>query len=139
MSVPLSGAVASGSSERQVGDVGVGFALPTERRHLSMARDEAHLVTQWPEPFRDRLHELGVISAGKVGPADGALEENIADQRKLRFGMKEHHVTWSMTPAEADREVHLSDVESVPVLQPAIGLAGLTAGKAVALSLLSQA
>src|ERR1700722_10695633 len=118
MSVPLSGGVAPGSCEPQVGDVGVGFALPTERRHLSVAGYEAHLVTQWPEPFRDRLHELGVISAGKVGPADGALEENIADQRKLRFGMKEHHVTWSMTRAVADAEFHLSDSDRVPVLQP---------------------
>src|SRR3954469_13331652 len=54
-----------------VGDKRIGLPLLAEGRQRPMPRHEAHVVAERPQPRRDRLDQLGVVAARKVGPPDG--------------------------------------------------------------------
>src|SRR5215469_18212346 len=100
-------AAASGSAEREVGDVRIGFPLPAERRHLPVARYEAHFVAERPESLRDRADEVAVIAAGKVGAPHRAREEHVADQRQPDALVEEHDVAGRMAGTMSHPEFHL--------------------------------
>ena len=74
------------TSSRQHPVAHKGIALPflPKGRGRPMAGYKSHLVAEWPEPVSDRVDERGVIAARKVGSADGAGEQHVADEADLR-------------------------------------------------------
>src|SRR5204863_5378907 len=76
--------------EQQIGDEGVGLALPAEGRGLAVARHELDVVAEWPESLADGREKLLVVAAREVGAADRAAEQHVADEGELRRLVHEH-------------------------------------------------
>ena len=75
-----------------------------------------------------------MVAAREVGPADGSLEQHVADDCQLRFWVVEDDVAGRVSGAMADAEGQLADRHRVAVDQPAVGLerfAGNAIGAAV--------
>src|SRR4029453_17836232 len=67
--------------EQQIGNEGVGLALPTEGRRLAVAGHEGDVVAERPQPLADRAEQLLVIAARKIGAADRTPEQHVAAQQ----------------------------------------------------------
>ena len=57
-----------------------------------MAGNELDIIAERPELLMDRVDQRLVIAARKIGAADRAGEEHIADQGQFRRGMEKHHM-----------------------------------------------
>ena len=74
-----------------------------EGRHRAMARDEVRVAAHRPESLRDGIEQLLGIAAGEIGAADRTLEQHVADQRQLRFGVVEDDVAGGVPGGSAAR------------------------------------
>lgn len=54
---------------------------------------EAHIVAERKQIVANGMNQRFVIAAGKVGAADRALKQYVADHCQTRTAMKKHHVT----------------------------------------------
>lgn len=90
-----------------------------------MSGHEVHVVAKRPQPAGDQLDKLLVIALGKIGAADGAGEEHVADEGDLGVLVEEHNMAWRMSRTVADAEFGVSDLHRVAVLEPAVGRAVL--------------
>src|SRR5262249_28649160 len=107
--------------EQEIGDEGVGLAFPTEGRGLAVARHELDVVAQRPQAAPDRVKQLIVVAARKVGAANRAPEQHVAHEGDLRGFVHEHHMTRRMAGAMDYVEGKIAEAYSVAVLQPAVG------------------
>jgi len=73
------------SPQSQVTHIGVGFAFPAEIADLAMARYKVDVIAIGPQLARDGGDQIVEIAFGKIGAADRALEQKIAD--KGEFGV----------------------------------------------------
>ena len=108
-----------------------------EGRHLAVAGNEGSLASHRPQPLGDRIKQILVIAAGEVGASDRSLEQHIANQRELRFGMVEDNVPGGVPGAVAHAECQFSDRHRIAIDQPAVGHEWLP-GDAVAGAILRQ-
>ena len=72
-----------------IGDERIGPAFLAEGRHRAVTRDEGHIVAEGQQSLADRSDEGFIVAARKIGSANRAGEQNIADQRQSRIGVKE--------------------------------------------------
>jgi hypothetical protein len=85
----------------------------------------------------DRIDQVLVIAHREIGAADRALEQDVADDRELRFGMVEDDMAGRVAGAMATSKRQLADRHLVAVDQPAVGFERL-AGDAVARAVLGE-
>ena len=107
------------------------LALGGEVAHRAVAGDEHGFAAQGPEFLGDGVNEVGVVAPRKVCPADGALEQHIADNRQLGGGVMKDNMARRMARTMDDIEYERADGHLVAVRQPAIGREGVGAGDAV--------
>src|SRR4029453_12241824 len=108
-----------------------------EGRHRPVTGHEMSVVAHWPKALGDRIEQLLVIAAREVRSSDRSLEQYVADDRELRFGMVEHDMARRVARAMADVEGQVADRDSVAVDQIAVGLKWL-AFYAVAMAVILQ-
>src|SRR5579872_1564646 len=106
--------------QSEIADVRVGFALPTECRHLAVAGNEMHVVAERPQPRRDRIDQLLMIAARQIASSDGACEKHVADECDLRSFVKEHDVTWRVSRTMTHAERGIADSDHVAIFEPAV-------------------
>ncbi len=87
-----------------------------------MAGDKGDICAEWPEPAGDRGDQRGVIAARKVGSADGAGEQHVADEAELLCSAEKHHMPRRVPRAVKDLERFEADLHLVALLQPAVWL-----------------
>lgn len=103
-----------------------------------MPWNEADIVPEWEEPLPNRCDEVGVIAARKVGAADRALEEHVADLGDLRLAVEEDDMSGRMARTMEDFEPDFADLDLVTLLQPSVRPKTRHAGEAEHLALKSQ-
>ena len=86
----------------------------------AVPRQEGRVATKRPQLLRDRIEQLLVIAARKVGAADRSLEQHIADDRQLRRSMVKHHMTGRVAGAVDHVERQFAHRHRVAMLQPAV-------------------
>ncbi len=85
-----------------------------------MPRDKADTVPQRKQSVGDRVDQLGMATAWKVGPADTPLEENITHKCNLLCCMKIDNMARGMAGTVVDIQLLASKLDPVPLLQPAV-------------------
>ena len=103
-----------------------------------MAGDEGGVAAHRPKPLGNRIEQILVIAAREIGAADRALEQDVADDRQLRFGMVEDDMARRVAGAVADVEGQVADRHRIAVDQPAVGHERL-AGHAIFGAIFGQA
>ena len=91
--------------------------------------DETHVVAQGKELVADRVDQRRVVAARKVGAADRALEQHVADEGQLCFRLVEHHVAGRVAGTVQHGETQRTDFDRVAVFQPPVGHEGLDGRK----------
>src|SRR6185437_3584374 len=66
-----------------------------------------------------------MVAAGEVRPADGATEQDVADESDLGALVEQDHMAGRVAGAMADAQLDLAHGDRVPILQPAVGQAVL--------------
>src|SRR4030095_13377967 len=130
-------ASAAGALDDASRDERIGRPLMAEGRHRPMTGHEMSVVAHWPKALGDRIEPLLVIAAREVRSSDRSLQQYVADDRELRFGMVEHDMARRVARAMADVEGQVADRDSVAVDQIAVGLKWL-AFYAVAMAVILQ-
>ena len=87
-----------------------------------MAGDEAGVVAHRPQALGNRIEQLLVIATGEIGAADRSLEQDVADQRQLRFGMVEDDMAGGVGGSVAVVDGELADVDRVAIDEVAVRL-----------------
>jgi hypothetical protein len=98
----------------------VATAFLAERPARPVSGDEPHLVPEREEPLADRAQQRGMIAARKVGAADGAAKEDVADLGESGDRVEKDQVAWGVTWAVQDLEHALTDLDLLAVLEPSI-------------------
>ena len=85
-----------------------------------MARDEGDIVPQRPQLLADRMEQLVVIAARKIGTADRAAEQHVAHEGHLGRAIDEHDVARRMAGTVHDVQSEVAQGHLRTVVQPAI-------------------
>ena len=85
-----------------------------------MPGHEGHVIAHRPQPLHDRVEQLLMITARKIGAADRTLKEHIAHDRQTAGCMKEHHMTRGVAGAVGDLQIDIAKVHGIALLEPAI-------------------
>ena len=102
--------------------VGIGASFVSDGGHGAMPRDEAEIVAQREELLLNRIEELAVIAARKVGAADGSPKEHVADLRQSIRGVDEHHMARGVSRTMQHLQAFLADLDNIALLQPLVWL-----------------
>ena len=102
-----------------VSDERVCLAFDSEGRHRAVPGDKAHVVAQGEQAFTNRLQQLAVAAARKVGASDRTPKEHVAHLGESPFGVKEYDVARGVSRAVNDGEVVTAEPDAVTVLKPA--------------------
>ena len=97
-------------------------ALVAESGCRAMPGYETDIVAQREEFFTDRIEQVLVIAAGKVGTANGAAEQDIADDGKALVGGEKNHVPGSMARGVYHLQFMLAYPDRIAIFQPAVRL-----------------
>ncbi len=103
-----------------------------------MSGDETHIVTQREEFLLDRVDQVPMIAARKVGATDGALKEYVAHLGQTLAGMEEHHMPRCVTRAMEHLKLLLANGDDIALIEPACRLEGADRRKAEHLALFGQ-
>lgn len=103
-----------------------------------MSGDEAHIVAQREECLLDRVDQVPMIAARKIGATDGALKEYVAHLGQTLTSMEEHHMPWCMTRAMQHLKLLLANGDDIALIEPACRLEGADRRKAEHLALFGQ-
>ena len=101
-------------------DKGIGLALIAELAGRAVAGYEGHVVAQRPELLGDRIDQVLMIAARKVGATDRALKQDVADHRQLGRLMVKNHVTRRVAGAVNDVEHEIADRHLIAIDQPPV-------------------
>ena len=79
-----------------------------------MARNEVRVIAHRPKSLGDRIKQLLMISAGEIGPPDRPLEQDIANNRKPRFGVVEDDMAQreSIVALIGNADIHMVTVDT---------------------------
>ena len=103
-----------------------------------MARDKDDFVPQRQQGLGDRLDQRTVIPTGKVGAADAAGKQHIANPGEFFGLVQQHDMARGVAGAEVDIQLALAKLHLVTLLQPAIRRERGGMGEAEHLALLGQ-
>src|SRR5271154_2251500 len=106
--------------QRLVGDEGVGAALLAKGRELFVTGHESYVIAQRPKLLGDRGDQVREAAARKVGAADRAGEEDVANLGEPGLAVEEDHVAGGVAGAVVDLPLGLAERDAVAVLQPAV-------------------
>jgi hypothetical protein len=98
---------------------GIAAPLAAEGGHRAVAGNEFDIVAQRPELAPDRIDQGLVVAARKIGAADAAGEQHVADQGQLRRRVEEHHMARRVAGGVQHLQGFLADRDGVAVFQPA--------------------
>jgi len=90
--------------------------------------NKGHVVAKRKELVADAGNQLLVVATGKIGPADGPFEQDVADPGQSLPGMVENHVSGSVAGTMQNPQFQFTDGNRVAVDQPAIGGKRLNGG-----------
>ncbi len=84
-----------------------------------MPRNEGGIVAKRPEPAGDRIDQVLMIAHREVGSPDRTLEQDIADDRKLRGRMVKDDMTGRVAGAMIDVEDEIAHRHLIAIDEPA--------------------
>src|ERR1700690_2675519 len=96
-------------TERQIAHIRVCFSLPAEGRHLAVAGDEMHVVTERPKASGNRIDQLLMIAPRQVGAADGARKQHVPDKRDLGGTVVKNDMTRCVAGTVAHAHLDLAE------------------------------
>src|SRR5690606_3771065 len=85
----------AGLADRRVADERIVGPLGAEGGGRSVAGQELDVVTQREQLLANGVDQGGVVAAGEVGAADGAVKQHVADHGEALLRMHIDHVTRS--------------------------------------------
>ena len=124
---------ASGSAH-----VGVADTFAAKGAFRAVAWNEHRVVTHGPQTLGDAIDQVLVVAARKIGAANAACKQHIADKRTFDLGRIKHHMAWRVPRAMAHLQGVLAEGDGVAVVQPTCGREGARRRKTIARSGLRQ-
>jgi len=95
-----------------------------------VTRNEDDIVTERPEPIADRRNQRIEIAFRKIGTANRALEQYVANDRQAARLVEENHVPRRMARTMQDVHFDLAERYLVALDEPAVRSEGTHVGKA---------
>src|SRR5690606_14245059 len=86
----------------------------------AMATQKANIIAKWQKLFLNGANKRCVIAAGQIGTANGAIEQNITDDRKTRFWIEKDHMAGRMARTMKHIECVARNSDLVTFFKPAI-------------------
>lgn len=112
-------------------DIRIGRPFVAKRGHGAVAGDKRGFVSEWPKLCCNRRDQLFMIALGEIGAPDGSLKQDIANKGNLYIRLMEHDMAGCVTRAMIHPERHVADGHGFAARQPAVGVKGSSARKAV--------
>ncbi len=102
-----------------------------EGRDLSVAGDKGNIIAKRKQLVADGADQAVLIATRKIGPADGALKQHIADKGDPVGRVDKHHMAGRVSRAMDDIEGQVTQRDLIVIIQPAVGREASCRRKAV--------
>src|SRR3546814_9321432 len=86
-----------------------------------MPRQKGRVAAKRPQLARNRIEQLLVVAARKVGAPDRSLKDHVADDRELRRRMMKHDMPRRVPRTVDDVDLKIAAGDRIAIDQPAVG------------------
>ena len=82
-----------------------------------MTRHKPHFIAKWPELAGNRVDQLLMVPAREIGPADGALEQDVTNKSERAFFLIDHNMARRMARTVCDAEFCTRQLQLVAIMK----------------------